>query len=73
MTSDATPVDRDEFARRRDALVERIFGSAIAMMDLLTVYLGERLGLYQALAQDGPLTPPELAARTGTHARYARE
>jgi hypothetical protein len=40
-------------------------------MDLHAVYLGDRLGYYRAL--DHPLTPAELAARTGTAERYARE
>ena len=42
-------------------------------LELLTVYLGERLGLYQALYADGPATSAELAARTGTTERYIRE
>ena len=42
-------------------------------LELLTVYLGERLGLYQALYADGPATSAELAARTGTVERYVRE
>src|ERR1700729_2747864 len=36
------------------------------------VVIGERLGLYKALAT-GPMTPAELAAKTGTDARYLRE
>jgi ubiquinone/menaquinone biosynthesis C-methylase UbiE len=36
------------------------------------VVIGERLGLYKALA-DGPMTSAELAARTGTDERYLRE
>lgn len=36
------------------------------------VVLGEKLGLYKALAQ-GPLTPAELAKKTGTTERYVRE
>ncbi len=59
--------------QRRDALVERIFESSIAMMELLSVYVGERLGLYRALAEGGGATAPELAAATGTHERYVRE
>ena len=42
-------------------------------LELLTVYLGERLGLYQALSADGPATSAELAARTATTERYIRE
>jgi SAM-dependent methyltransferase len=37
------------------------------------VVLGDRLGLYRALADAGPLTPAELADRTGTVERYVRE
>src|SRR5271166_5616997 len=36
------------------------------------VVIGERLGLYKALVA-GPMTSSELAAKTGTDARYARE
>jgi len=36
------------------------------------VVIGEKLGLYKALAI-GPMTPAELAAKTGTDARYLRE
>jgi 2-polyprenyl-3-methyl-5-hydroxy-6-metoxy-1,4-benzoquinol methylase len=42
-------------------------------MDLFGVYLGDRLGLYRALAEAGPLTSSGLAEATGVHERYARE
>jgi SAM-dependent methyltransferase len=42
-------------------------------MDLFAVYLGDRLGYYQALAGSEPATSQDLAARTGTAERYARE
>jgi 2-polyprenyl-3-methyl-5-hydroxy-6-metoxy-1,4-benzoquinol methylase len=35
--------------------------------------MGDRLGLYRALAGTGGLTPTELAERTGTAERYVRE
>ena len=35
--------------------------------------MGDRLGYYRALADDGPTTPAELAARTSTGEPYARE
>lgn len=57
----------------RDQLVERLFGATIATLDLFHVWLGERLGLYHALAEGGPATPAELAGRAGIHERYARE
>jgi 2-polyprenyl-3-methyl-5-hydroxy-6-metoxy-1,4-benzoquinol methylase len=58
---------------RRDALVERLFMAAIGAFDLFSVYLGDELGLYRALADNGPLTPAELAREAGVHERYARE
>ena len=58
---------------RRDAFAEELFGKIIGAMEVATVYLGDRLGLYQALAEGGPATPAELAERTGTHERYVRE
>ena len=45
----------------------------MAALELYTVYLGERLGLYRALAEGGPATSTELAGRTGTVERYVRE
>jgi SAM-dependent methyltransferase len=54
-------------------LTERIFASAVASFDLAGIYLGDRLGWYRSLADDGPATSDELADRTGTDARYARE
>jgi 2-polyprenyl-3-methyl-5-hydroxy-6-metoxy-1,4-benzoquinol methylase len=57
----------------RDELVERLFGAGVGMFDLLTIYVGDRLGCYVALRDRGPMTPPELADATGIHVRYARE
>ena len=37
------------------------------------VHIGDKLGLYKALASGGPQTPAELAKRTGTAERYVRE
>src|SRR5271154_6990532 len=55
------------------ALTSRLFRDMAGALELLTVYLGERLGLYRALHADGPATSAELAARTGTTERYIRE
>ena len=43
-------------------------GATTAMM-----VVGDRTGLYAALAAGGPLTPAQLAAETGTAERYVRE
>ncbi|MBM3221584.1 MAG: methyltransferase domain-containing protein [Candidatus Rokubacteria bacterium] len=58
---------------RRDALVQRLFETSVGTMELGAVYLGIRLGLYEALARLGPITPAQLAAATKTNERYARE
>jgi 2-polyprenyl-3-methyl-5-hydroxy-6-metoxy-1,4-benzoquinol methylase len=59
-------------AAARDALVERLFEAVLGMTDVYTVYLGDRLGFYRALA-DGNATEAEIAAATGTDRRYLRE
>ncbi|MFF2806303.1 class I SAM-dependent methyltransferase [Streptomyces sp. NPDC058000] len=52
---------------------QRIIDDAAAAVRGLSVSLGQRLGLYRALADHGPLTPTQLADRTGIHPRYAEE
>ncbi|MFD4960380.1 class I SAM-dependent methyltransferase [Microbacterium sp. NPDC058389] len=56
-----------------DAYAERMLGAALGWIDLMAAYLGDRLGWYRSLAEAGPATADELAARTGTAPRYARE
>lgn len=65
----------DEHARQRDALAERLLTATRGTFDIFTLYLGDRLGFYRALAQVNGhgLTSTELAQRTGTVERYARE
>jgi SAM-dependent methyltransferase len=62
-----------EAAERRDALVERLFASTSGALDVLAVYLGDRLGLYRALDELGSAKPEELAAAAGLNERYVRE
>jgi SAM-dependent methyltransferase len=64
-----TALDSD----RVDAFTERVFGAILGTQQLYAIYLGDRLGWYRSLAQDGPATAPELAQRTDTDDRYARE
>ena len=56
-----------------DALAGRLFDAVLGAMDVQAAFLGDRLGWYRALAGDRPLTSTELAARTATAERYARE
>src|SRR5918992_6203274 len=56
-----------------DAFMERIFSDLNAGMSCLSLYLGYRLGLFQALADAGPVTSQEFAQRTKYAERYLRE
>ena len=71
MTVTANPAATAE--GRRDDLAGRLMAAALGALDTQTVYLGDRLGLYRSLAEEGPATPTELAERAGIHPRYARE
>jgi uncharacterized protein YggL (DUF469 family) len=66
-------ISTDAIADERDAFIERLIKSTSGVFDIFTIYIGDRLGFYKALAEDGSLTPAELASCTGTHERYVRE
>jgi 2-polyprenyl-3-methyl-5-hydroxy-6-metoxy-1,4-benzoquinol methylase len=73
METDSSPAGQRPPADPAAALAERLFHDMVGALELLTVYLGERLGLYRALDSGGPATSSELAERTGTAERYVRE
>jgi SAM-dependent methyltransferase len=54
-------------------VAERALAEAAATAGLALARVGDRLGLWQAMAGAGALTPAELAERTGTTERYLRE
>jgi SAM-dependent methyltransferase len=56
-----------------EEFAERLLGATLNLVDVLAVYLGDRLGWYRALAVGGSAGPEELVARAGGSARYARE
>jgi 2-polyprenyl-3-methyl-5-hydroxy-6-metoxy-1,4-benzoquinol methylase len=58
---------------RLQALVGKAVGDLGATLSTAMISLGDRLGLFKALASGGPATAAELAARTGTVERYVRE
>jgi SAM-dependent methyltransferase len=55
------------------AAAQRLLDAALGATDLLAVFLGDRLGWYVDLRDHGASTPQELASRTATSERYARE
>ena len=68
-TIDIKPID--------DSRLEAFVGQAVVDMGAaisgLLLHIGDRLGLYKAMAGAGPLTSATLAERTGTAERYVRE
>jgi len=56
-----------------EGLAERIFGASIAALELAAIHIGDRLGFYRLLAEEGAATAGELARRAGTAPRYTRE
>jgi SAM-dependent methyltransferase len=57
----------------RERFGQRLMDATNGAFDVATAYLGIRLGLYRSLADNGPATAAELAARTGTNERLVRE
>lgn len=56
-----------------DAFADRVFRQSLDAMETFAIYVGERLGLYRALADAGALSASAFATATGMHERYARE
>ncbi len=73
MTVTSPPTTVTDADAPADVVAERIFSLALAGAEALSIYVGDRLGWYRSLADHGPATPAELALRTATHERYARE
>ena len=56
-----------------EAFLDRAVTDAGAAMGVLLTHVGDRLGLYAAMADSAPVTPGELARRTGTNERMVGE
>jgi SAM-dependent methyltransferase len=59
--------------KKLDAFLGQVVGDAGAAFSAALVVIGDRLGLYKALADGGPQTPEGLATRAGCAPRYVRE
>ncbi len=70
-TNVGQPMPADE--GRLHAFLGRMVGDMGATASAALVVVGDRLGLYRALAAHGPMTAVALARATGTHERYIRE
>ena len=59
--------------KKVEACVDRLFNEMNAGMSCLNLYVGHRLGLFQALADAGSATSHDISHSTGYVERYARE
>ena len=60
-------------AQQTELFVEKILQSTRGTFEILSMYLGIRLGYYKAMSESGATTSTELAIRTKTNERYTRE
>jgi SAM-dependent methyltransferase len=58
---------------RLNTFIGKMLGDVGAAMNASLMLIGDKLGLYKALAAKGPLTAAELAQATSTGERYIRE
>jgi 2-polyprenyl-3-methyl-5-hydroxy-6-metoxy-1,4-benzoquinol methylase len=73
MTATTAGISQADEARR-DALVQGLFTATVNALELLHVYIGDRLGLYRVMSERGSaMSAPELAAAASISERYARE
>ncbi|WP_165234549.1 class I SAM-dependent methyltransferase [Aquisphaera insulae] len=56
-----------------EQLIGKVIGDLGGTANAALVIVGDRLGLYRALAEVGPASSHDLARKTGTHERYIRE
>jgi len=68
-TTSSHPLDET----RLQTFTDQVFLDLTACYGGVMVTLGERLGLYRALADAGPLTSEDVATRAGCAERYVRE
>ncbi|RUM27091.1 class I SAM-dependent methyltransferase [Rhizobium vallis] len=64
---------REPDMQKLDALVGRLVGDVGAAMSGALVVLGDKVGLFKAMADGTPLSVEQLAAKTGVKERYLRE
>jgi SAM-dependent methyltransferase len=56
-----------------EEFIMKAVGDMASSLGAMMIILGDRLGLYKAMAKSGPVTSEELASKTNTAERYIRE
>ena len=72
-TATARPAELEIDHDKLQTFMGQMVSEMGAAMNAALVLLGDKLGLYRAMAGAGPLTSGDLASRTGTDERYVRE
>src|SRR5436190_194913 len=71
MSTSVQPTDINE--DKMNAFLGKVVGDFGASLSSSLAYLGQKLGLYKAIADAGSVTPAELAQQTNTNERYVKE
>jgi SAM-dependent methyltransferase len=69
MSTSAQPINE---AKLHEFMMKAV-GEMGAAMNAALILVGDKLGIYKAMAGCGPMTSEEIAAKTKTHERYVRE
>lgn len=64
---------REPNLEKLNELVGKLVGDLGVSLAGASILLGDRLGLYKAMADGEPVTPSDLAKKAGLHERYVRE
>jgi hypothetical protein len=56
-----------------EMLAQRVVSDMAASFSMALGHIGDRLGLFRAMKDTGPMTSDELAVMTGLNERYVRE
>jgi 2-polyprenyl-3-methyl-5-hydroxy-6-metoxy-1,4-benzoquinol methylase len=69
MANNSETVDIERAKKAAEHVLNLLGGAVVSGM----IYLGDRMGLYQALNGAGAITSEDLASKTGLHERWIRE
>jgi SAM-dependent methyltransferase len=69
MSTSAQPVNEGKLHE----FMMKAVGEMGAAMNAALILVGDKLGIYKAMAGSGPMASEEIAAKTKTHERYVRE
>ncbi len=72
MTTIPTPAAPapEELATAVEELAGRVMDAGVAALELITIAMGEALGLHAAIREAGPVSAADLADRLGLDGRY---